>query len=146
MVGTAGNRLGDMRFTGIFVPGFNTQPWVAGEQSRLATFFQTPELRALGDRVDFLPLNYTQIRSWFDRHPPDAVLFMCSPPDEDGFCSFGTECSFVADLWDKAQHRIAHVNPLMPRPAGNRGIPWQEITAYVEAEQPLLSTPAALPD
>jgi acyl-CoA hydrolase len=34
----------------------------------------------------------------------------------------------------------------MPRPLGNRGIPWQEITAYCEAEQALLGAPESTPD
>lgn len=146
MVALAGDELGEMEFSGIFVPGLNRETWVAGEQSRILTFFQTPELRGLSDKVNFLPISYAEIAAYYDRNPPDAVLFMCSPPDKNGFCSFGTECSFVADLWSKARYRIAHVNPLMPRPPGYRGIPWDQITGYVEADQPLLSVPESMPD
>ena len=146
MTAQAGNRLGDMCFTGIFVPGLNTKVWQAGESSRVLTFFQTPQLRDLGERAVFLPLSYGQIRKYFAQNPPDAVMFMCAPPDRQGMCSFGTECSFVADLWESAKTRIAHVNPAMPIPPGFPGIPWSEIDAYCETEQPLLSVPASDPD
>lgn len=146
MVEAAGDRLGDRRFGGVFVPGLNRDLWLPGQDSRMLTFFQTPELRVVRDRVDFVPSSYAQILRRFEQEPPDAVLFMCSPPDDEGYCSFGTECSFVADLWPRTRHRIAHINPLMPRPPGRRGIPLAEITACVEGDQPLLSVPASRPD
>lgn len=146
MVSEAGDRLRDICFTGIFVPGLNRQPWQAGSSSRVLTFFQTPELRDMGGRAEFLPLSYSRIAAHYRANPPDAVLFMCAPPDADGFCSLGTECAFVADLWPGARTRIAHINPSMPRTPGHRGVPWCEIDAYVEAEQPLLSVPEGAAD
>jgi len=146
MVGQAGDGLGKMRFAGVFVAGLNRAVWQAGQDSRTLTFFQTPELRQDAARVDFLPLSYSQIARYFAQHPPDAVLFMCAPPDEDGNCSFGVECSFVADLWSAAKTRIAHVNPAMPRTRGDRGIPWHEITAAIEAPQTLRALQAGQPD
>ncbi|MCC6828392.1 MAG: hypothetical protein IT550_09210 [Novosphingobium sp.] len=146
MVAEAGNALADMRFSGIFVPGLNRHVWAGSRTSRVLTFFQTPQLREAADRVDFLPLCYGQITALYAAQAPQAALFMCSPPDENGMCSFGTETAFVPDFWRSAAVRIAHVNPAMPRTAGDPGIPFGELTAFIEQDQILKGTPADPPD
>jgi acyl-CoA hydrolase len=146
MVRRTGDALGDMRFSGIFVPGLNRQTWQGGGQTRVLTFFQTPELREQAARTDFLPLSYGQIQRYYRETTPAAVLFMCSPPDEDGNCSFGPETAFIPDHWRNAAIRIAHINPSLPRTAGDHGIPFKEITAYIEADQPLKGMQAGSPD
>ncbi len=144
-VTTADGALADMTFAGIFVPGLNRLTWRAGEASRVLTFFQTPELREEGERVEFLPLCYADILAEFRRRRPAAALFMCAPPDGEGRCSFGTEVAFIAELWRDIPTRIAHINPLMPRTAGDPGIPLDALTAYVEGSQPLIGN-ASSPD
>ena len=136
-VEAAGAALGDRVFSGIFIAGLNRHVWTAGRQSRTVTFFQTPELKGQGARNRFLPLCYHDIARWYAANRPDAVLLMVSPPDTDGMCSLGTELGFGGDLWRAAPIRIAHVNPAMPRTPGDPGIAYAELTAVVEAEQPL---------
>lgn len=140
-IAAIGPAVGDMTFTGIVVGGLNKQDWLASPDTRALTFFLTPELRQGGDRVTFLPLCYTDIRALLRRKPPTAALFMCSPPDENGWCSFGTQVDFLAEIWPKIPVRIAHINPRMPRTFGHRGIPFERLTAYLEGEQALLSIP-----
>lgn len=130
----AGAALGAMTFTGIFVPGLNRATYLANDACRIATFFLTPELRAAGDRVDFLPLCYTDILSHLRRGIVTAALFPVTPPDADGNCSFGPIVDFLADVWPLIPIRIAHVNPRMAATRGNPGIPWSELTAVVEDE------------
>lgn len=137
----AGDALGAMTFSGIFVPGLNRRTWLANPECRVLTFFMTPELKAVGEQVEFLPICYQDILRLYRTRKPKAALFMCSPPDENGNCSFGSEVAFIADLWRDIPVRIAHINPLMPRTAGDAGIPFVEISAYFEASQPLLETP-----
>ena len=146
MVEAAGDALGAMRFSGIFVPGLNRPTWRAGSQSRVLSFFQTPELRTEQERVDFLPIYYGQVSALYRAEVPSAVLFMCSPPDDNGMCSFGVETAFIPDFWRTAAVRIAHINPLMPRTRGDAGIPFSELTAYIEGDQVLKGTPAGEPD
>ncbi|MFD1789565.1 acetyl-CoA hydrolase/transferase C-terminal domain-containing protein [Sphingomonas floccifaciens] len=141
-VAMAGEALGDMTFCGIFVPGLNRRSWRAGAASRVLTFFQTPELRAEGARVEFLPLCYQDILREIRRRRPRAALFTCSPPDAAGRCSFGTEVAFIAELWRDIPVRIAHINPSMPQTAGDVGIPFDALTAFIEEDAPLLGTPA----
>jgi acyl-CoA hydrolase len=142
----AGDALGAMTFSGIFVPGLNRHTWLANPDCRVLTFFMTPELKAVGEQVEFLPLCYQDILRLYRRRKPSAALFMCSPPDEHGNCSFGSEVAFIADLWREIPVRIAHINPVMPRTLGDAGIPFAEITAYFEASQPLLESAGGAAD
>ena len=145
-VGQAGAAFGAMTFSGIFVGGLNQAAWHAGPDSRVLTFFQTPQLRAEGKRVEFLPLCYQDILAELVRRRPSAALLMCSPPDAQGNCSFGTDVAFIAELWRQIPVRVAHINPAMPRTPGAPGIPYDELTATIQAEQPLLGMVSGGPD
>jgi len=136
-VRTAGDVLGDMDFTGIFVPGLNRQDWHAGAQGKVTTFFQTPDLRKQADRTTFLPMCYQDVLRFYRQKKPQAALFMCSPPDENGNCSFGTEVAFIAEMWREIPVKIAHFNPAMPRTPGDPGIPVSELAGWFEGEQDL---------
>lgn len=136
-VADAGADLGAATFSGVFVPGLNRGTWDTGPQSRVVTFFQTPELKAQGARSRFLPLCYQDIGRWYGANRPAAVMLMLSPPDADGLCSFGIDAGFGPDLWRDAPVRIAHINPAMPRAADGPAIPFAELTAYYDASQPL---------
>ncbi len=145
-VAQAGEALGDMAFSGVFVPGLNRLDWQAGAQARVVTFFQTPELRQQPDRARFLPLCYQDILRFYHQQRPQAALFMCSPPDDNGNCSFGSEVAFIAELWREIPVRIAHINPKMPHTGGDPGIPFGEITAAFEGEQALRGSQAGTAD
>jgi acyl-CoA hydrolase len=131
----AGETLGAMSFTGAFIPGSNNHSYLANPLCRVETFFYTTALKAAGDAVQFIPLCYTDILTRLSTVQIDAALFMVSPPDEQGNCSFGPAVDFLAELWPRIPVRIAHINPLMPRTHGHKGIPFSEITAFVEGEQ-----------
>jgi acyl-CoA hydrolase len=130
--------LGAMTFTGIFVPGLNTRSWLANPACRVETFFMTPELKAAGAATKFLPFCYGDILHWLRTIPIDAALFMATPPDGEGLCRFGPVVDFLAELWPKIPVRIAHINPRLPRVAGPCGIPFEALTAFLEAEHDLL--------
>lgn len=134
----AGGALGAMTFTGVFIPGLNTRTYLANPSCRVETFFMTPELKAAGAAVTFLPLCYGDILARLRTVPIDAALFMASPPDGDGRCGFGPVVDFLAELWPRIPLRIAHLNPAMPRTHGEAGVPFSEIAAFAEQDQPLL--------
>ena len=133
----AGEALGAMTFTGIFVPGLNRVDYLLGSARRVKTFFMTPELARAPDRVEFLPLCYRDILAVLRATPIDAALLSVSPPDEQGMCSFGPVVDFLVELWPKIPVRIAHINPRMPRTVGYQGIPFSELTAFIEGETEL---------
>lgn len=131
-----GERLPDLIFTGIFVPGLNRHTYLSHAGCRTETFFLTPQLKAVPHQTDFLPLCYDDIYRRFQTLPIAAALFMVSPPDQAGLCSFGPTQDFLAELWPLIPVRLAHVNPAMPRVEG-RCIPFDALTATVEAEAQL---------
>ena len=145
-VAAAGEALGAIDCSGIFVAGLNKATWEAGSQSRVTTFFLTPELRKQPHRTRFLPICYQDILSLYRAEKPQAALFMCSPPDAEGNCSFGVEVSHIAALWRDIPIRIAHINPAMPRTPGDPGIPFAELTAAFEGEQALRTMGGGEPD
>jgi len=126
---------GEMTFTGIFVPGLNRSTYLVNAQSRARAFFLTPELRAAGDRVEFLPFCYGDIRRHLGAQSISAALFRVAPPDEDGWCSFGPVVDFLAELWPRTPIRIAQIDPLLPTTRGHRGIPFQDLTAFFEKSE-----------
>jgi len=129
----AGEALGAVTFTGIFVPGLNRHSYLASAAARVETFFVTPPLqRDLGGRVEQWPLCYSDIRQRLRGIPIDALICMVTPPDANGMCSFGPAVDFAAELWPQIPVRIAHINPAMPRTRGDGGIPFSALTAYVE--------------
>jgi acyl-CoA hydrolase len=130
----AGEALGAMTFTGIFVPGVNRHTYLANDACRVETFFVTPELKADGEeRVTHYPFSYNEIRRHLASLKIDALICMVAPPDEDGHCSFGPAVDFAAELWPDIPVRIAHINPAMPRTRGYPGIAFGELTAFTEA-------------
>jgi acyl-CoA hydrolase len=142
----AGEALGAMTFTGVLVPGLNTRNYLANASCRFESFFMTPELKAAGEAVKFLPLCYGDILARLRAMEIDAALFMATPPDADGFCGFGPTVDFLADLWPKIPTRIAHLNPLLPRARGPCAIPFTQLTAFIDAEQDLLGFPVGSAD
>ncbi|MGV0819072.1 acetyl-CoA hydrolase/transferase C-terminal domain-containing protein [Martelella sp. AMO21009] len=123
-----------LRFTSIFVPGLNRPSYLLETGATVVSFFMLPELMGQA-RVDFLPLPYREILHWLDRNPPSTMLVMVAPPDAEGNCSFGAVTDFAADLWQGCETIIAHVNPLMPATRGTRGIPYDRLSAVIEAPQ-----------
>jgi acyl-CoA hydrolase len=134
----AGTALGAMTFTGMIIPGVNSRVYLANPACRFETFFLTPELKAAGNAVSFLPLCYGDVLNRLRSIKIDAALFMTTPPDAEGLCNFGPSVDFLAELWPRIPVRIAHLNPRLPLTRGPCAIPFVELTAYVEGEQELL--------
>jgi acyl-CoA hydrolase len=134
----AGDALGPLTFTGIFVPGLNTRTYLANSQCRVEAFLQTPQLKAAGEASRFLPLCYADILARLRSVQIDAALFMATPPDGQGLCGFGPIVDFLAELWPRIPVRIAHINRRLPDVAGPCRTPFEDLTGYVEADQRLL--------
>jgi acyl-CoA hydrolase len=111
--------------------------------------------RAAGARVEFLPGDFHGLERLALVHPPRVVLAVTTPPDADGWMSFGTHAGatyrpFVDAARDPARLAIAEVNPQMPRVAGlpehggNR-VHVSEIDAWTTYDAPLFELPDAAP-
>lgn len=83
-------------------------------------------------RLDFNPGTLIPLLVTEDSEIPDILLTEVSPPDDNGFCSFGNS------LWDKksqikrAKLTVAEVNPNLIRTYGDNFIHYSEINYFVE--------------
>ena len=96
--------------------------------------------RAVGEgRADFTPVFLSEIPGLFrnGQLPLDVALVALSPPDEHGFCSFGTEVGTTKPAAEAAKLLIAEINPQMPRTLGDSFIHVSQIDYVVEVDYPI---------
>lgn len=77
--------------------------------------------------------------------PLDAVFLNVSPPDKDGFCSFGVSADLAVSAVECARKVIVQVNKAMPYSYGDALIHVSRIDAAVETDDPLVEVPTAVP-
>lgn len=115
-------------------------PEMAGHL-RVNTLFISDNVRPAvqAGRADFTPCLLSEIPGLFRRGrlPLDAALIMVSPPDEHGFCSFGTEVGVTKTAADHARLIIAEINPRMPRTHGDAFIHVSKLSALVPVDYAL---------
>ena len=73
--------------------------------------------------------------------PIDIAFVQLSPPDEHGFCSFGTEVGTTKPAAENAKLVIAEVNRQMPRSHGDSFIHVRDLDMIVEVDYPLPEAP-----
>lgn len=77
--------------------------------------------------------------------PLDAVFLNVSPPDEDGYCSFGVSADLAVSAVECSRKVIAQINRSMPFSYGDALIHVSRIDAAVEVDDPLVEVPTAPP-
>jgi 4-hydroxybutyrate CoA-transferase len=111
---------------------------------RFNTLFISPALRTAVNQghVDFTPIFLSEIPD-LCRHELnlDIAIIQVSPPDADGFCSFGLEVGVSKLAALAAASIIAEINPQMPRTLGDSFIHVAQIEQIVEVDY----APPALP-
>lgn len=88
----------------------------------VTTFVGGASRKAINEgKADFLPAFFKDIPGLLGEHiPVDVAVVNVSPPDEDGYCSFGVSCDYTVAAAQKAGKIIAQINECMPR-VGGRG-------------------------
>ena len=77
--------------------------------------------------------------------PLDAVFLNVSPPDKDGYCSFGVSADLAVSALECARKVIVQINRAMPYSYGDALIHVSRIDAAVEVDDPLVEVPTAVP-
>jgi acyl-CoA hydrolase len=77
--------------------------------------------------------------------PLDAVFLNVSPPDENGYCSFGVSADLAVSAVECARKIIVQVNKAMPYSYGDALIHVSRIDAAIEVDDPLVEVPTAVP-
>lgn len=114
---------------------------------RINTLFISDTQRAAvhEGRGDFTPCFLSEVPLLFKNGhlPLDVSLVHVSPPDEHGFCSFGTEVGVTKTAAQASKIVIAEVNPKMPRTLGDAFIHVSKIHHIVEVDYDLPSVSMA---
>ncbi len=108
--------------------------------------------RAAGANLSYLPADFHGLERLALRMRPRVVLAVTTPPDDDGWLSFGVHAAasyrpFLDAARDPDRLAIAEVNPRMPRIGGlaefgDNRIHVSEVDAWVEHESDLVTLPA----
>jgi acyl-CoA hydrolase len=112
-------------------------------------------VRELGGPVEYLPADFHGLERLALRLKPRVVLAATSPPDADGWLSFGVTAGasyrpFLEAARDPSRLAIAEVNSRMPRVdglaelGGNR-VRLADVDAWVEHDEELIALPPSPP-
>jgi 4-hydroxybutyrate CoA-transferase len=122
-----GGRMGELKDVTAFHAVANAPyPWFQGGGFDVRCSYFGPIDRRFGQerRVDYVPWSYgTQNRQaerdrWGAYTKPDVFLVKVSPPDEEGWCSFGHSVWYSPTCARNARTVIAEVDPTFIRPCG----------------------------
>ncbi len=119
------------------------------ESFRVNSFFISSNVRetiqeGLGD---YTPIFLSDIPKLFEsgQLPLDVALIQVSPPDAQGYCSFGISVDIVKSAAENARVVIAEVNPNMPRTHGDSLISIYDIDHVVPVETALIEIEPLVP-
>lgn len=111
--------------------------------------------RSAGARVSYLPADFNGLERLGLRLKPRVVLAVTSPPDRDGWLSFGVHAGasyrpFLDAARAPERLAIAEVNPRMPRidgiaELGGNRVHISDVDAWVEYENELVTLPQEEP-
>ncbi|MGE0569778.1 MAG: acetyl-CoA hydrolase/transferase family protein [Dehalococcoidia bacterium] len=92
-------------------------------------------------RVDFISIMFSRRFKEFDergeeRRPADVVFVGVSPPDENGWCSFGVSAWNKGSFARRARTVIAEIIDNLPFTGGDNAIHVSEIDAFVPSGDP----------
>ena len=116
------------------------RPEFASQFRHNALFIGANVRTAVADgRADYTPAFLSEIPALIrsGRLPIDVALIAVTPPDEQGYCSFGTHVDLAPAVLEVAELVIVEVNPCMPRVPSPARIHVDDIDAMVLAEHPI---------
>ncbi len=135
-------QLGDNEITHLMTLG--EAPYCRPEYAsrfRHNALFIGPNVReaVTAGRADYTPIFLSEIPAMIRARklPLDVALMTVTPPNEDGWCSFGTHVDIAPAALDAVRLVVAQVNPLMPRVPSPSRIHVDQIHAMVEIARPL---------
>jgi len=90
-------------------------------------------------RADYTPCFFSEIPRLFKDKllPVDVALIQVTPPNEQGFCSYGISVDYTQSAAECAKVVIAQMNINMPRTGGAK-IHLDQLNFIVEKDEPLL--------
>ncbi|HTX79844.1 MAG TPA: acetyl-CoA hydrolase/transferase C-terminal domain-containing protein [Longilinea sp.] len=90
-------------------------------------------------RGDFTPVLLSEFPLLFKNHilPIDVAFVHLSPPDEQGYCTFGSEVGLTKSAAESAKMIIAEINTNMPHTLGDTQIHLDKLDYIVPVDYPM---------
>lgn len=121
-------------------PAKYAQPGMEASFRHNALFVGASTRKAVEEkRADYTPCFFSEIPRLFREKllPVDVALIQITPPDEEGFCSYGLSADYTVAAAECATTVIAQVNAKLPRTGGAK-IHLDAVNFLVEKDEPLL--------
>lgn len=132
----------DLEFTHILTLG--ETPWIDPIYKDRFTvnslFLGTRSRGAVSEGYgDYTPCFLSEIPALFKEGilPIDVALIAVSPPDDQGYCSFGVSVDVVSAACESAKRIVAQINSNMPRTFGQSFIHVDQLDAVMLCDEPL---------
>ena len=106
-------------------------------------FIGQPVRKAVNEgKADFIPVFFHQLPEMIqkDAIKCDVALVSATPPDEEGYVSFGTACDYTVAAVRKAKFVIAQINDRMPYTFGENRVHVSEINKFVLFSEPIFES------
>jgi 4-hydroxybutyrate CoA-transferase len=103
-------------------------------------FLGAPTRKAVeDDRADYTPCFFSEVPRLFKQRilPVDVAMIQVTPPDEEGYCSFGVSVDYTQPAAENARIVIAQMNRLLPRTGGAK-IHLDAIDYFVEGDDSIV--------
>jgi len=128
-------------FEGGFIPGVNVFDWSSlGPDARMAGPFMSPAWRPIlaAGRFERLAVTYHGFARRVAAARYAAGLFMVTPPEANGMCSFGPTTDFAPTALARCAVKIGVINPSLPRLPGSPTAPISAFDEVIELDTPLV--------
>ncbi|WP_288251471.1 acetyl-CoA hydrolase/transferase C-terminal domain-containing protein [uncultured Hydrogenophaga sp.] len=122
--------LAGVHVTTSFVPGLNHLGAQAFTQAASVRVLMAgpPLLRALGKRLRYVPMPWSQASAWLSSQRFDMAWFQATPPDARGRCSLGLGADFASEVLTRSRSVVIETCDQLPRTKGHDSI---EVGAHV---------------
>lgn len=148
-----GNELEGVEMYSAFAVGRRDAPYAVSELRDAfipRSLFIANSIRKAVDRgeAQIIPCFLGEVPSLFrDGYLPlDVTLLNVSPPNDEGYCSYGVSADLAFSAAECSKTIIAQVNKQMPFSYGDPLIHISKIDACVEVDDPLVEVPTAVPN
>ena len=140
------------RFTNVTIYNMlmTSTPWhidaaMKGHLNTLTSFVTKPGLKGMQEGlIEFIPCYLRQVPLLFSEgyYPVDVAVVQLSPPNDEGYCSYGVANDYTKPAADNARIVIGEVNDQTPFTYGDNYIHVTDLDYIIECSYPLVETPS----
>ncbi len=140
------------RFTNVTIYNMlmTSTPWhidakMKGHFETVTSFVTKPGLKGMQEGlIEFIPCYLRQVPLLFSEgyYPVDVAVVQLSPPNDEGYCSYGVANDYTKPAADNAKIVIGEVNDQTPFTYGDNYIHVTDLDYIIECSYPLVETPS----